>query len=57
MEAELMGRCYHIMDIDNPKHLKVFPNHYIILMHYMLSMWWIHLLSGLGNYAIRVRAT
>ena len=39
------GYTYHI--------LKYFPNKYLILIHYMISVWWAHFLSGLGNYVIQ----
>ena len=32
--------------------LTSFPKENLILMHYMLSAWWLHLMYGLGHYVI-----
>ena len=33
--------------------LRSFPTENLILTHYMLSAWWLHIMNGLGNYVIR----
>ena len=40
-------------DRDISQCLKVLPNKYLILVHYMLSAWWSQLLSVFGHYMIQ----
>ena len=34
--------------------IRYFPKENIILTHYMIRAWWLHLLYRLGNYGIRL---
>ena len=51
-----MGGCKCMREGYDSQHLRYFPDQNIILMHYMLSVMWIHLISGLGNYFVRTGA-
>ena len=52
MYAKLMG--VHICKIEGYDSLclRAFPKENLIIMHYMLIAWWLHLLEGLGHYEI-----
>ena len=48
-----MGRRRCARYGDDPQHLRALPEKNLILVHYMLNTWWLHLLEVLGRYAIR----
>ena len=52
MEAELMGRQRRTREGNEYLCIRAFPKDSLILKHYMLISWWLHLLGGLGNYVI-----
>ena len=51
-DAELMGG--HILTREGHESLclRSFPKNNLILMHYMLSALWLHLIDGIGHYVI-----
>ena len=51
-DAELMGRHRPTREKHTSLLIGDFPKENIILVHYMLSAWWLHLLDGLGHYII-----
>ena len=53
MDVELMGGHRRTREVDDSLCLRAFPRDNIILTHYMLSAWWLHLLDRLGHYVIR----
>ena len=44
---------HDVGDGDDTQCLEVFPKKYIILIYYILSAWWIHLLEKFGPYIIQ----
>ena len=44
-----MGACQHKRTADVSHGPKSFHNQYFILTHYMLSLWWMNFLTGLGK--------
>ena len=52
-DVELMGGHRRTREGDDSIFLRALPKENIILAHYMLSAWWLHLLDGLGPYGIR----
>ena len=44
-----MGGFQHTSTVDVSHGPKYFPNQYFILSHYMLSLWWMNFLTGLGK--------
>ena len=48
-----MGGCRRTRERDDSQHIRAFPEKNLILTHYMLSVWWFHLLFTLGNYVIQ----
>ena len=51
--AKLMGGCQHTREVDVSHWPKYFPDKYLVLTHYMLSLWWTDFLTGLGQYLIQ----
>ena len=51
--AQLIGGYRHTWEGDEYLCLRSFPKYNLILTRYMLIAWWLHLLDGLGHYAIR----
>ena len=52
-DAELMGGLRRTREGDYPQHLRTFKNKNLILTHYMIIIWWLHLMSGMGHYVIK----
>ena len=51
-DVELMGRHRRMREGHDYPFIRSFPKENLILTHYMLSAWWLHLLDGLGLYVI-----
>ena len=51
--AKLMGGCQHTREVYVHHWSKYLPKQYIVLTQYMLSLWWINFLTGLGQYLIQ----
>ena len=54
MDAELMGGCRRIREVDYSLRLGYFPNKIIILTYYMLNTWWLHIMDVLVHCIIRL---
>ena len=54
--AELIVRHRQKREVHDSLFVRAFPKHNIILTHYMLITWWLHLMYGLGHYAIHTGA-
>ena len=39
-------------EVDDPQHIRAFPEKNLVLMHCMLRSWCLHLMYGLGQYVI-----
>ena len=52
MDTELMVRHRRTRERHESICIRAFPKENLILTHYMLSTWWLHLLNGLGQYVI-----
>ena len=52
-----MGHCVagrrRTKRVYDSQHLRAFPEKNLIIMHYMISVWWFHLLDRLVHYLIR----
>ena len=53
MDAELMNRHRCAREEHDSICIRSFPKYNIILMHYMMSAWCLHILDVLGHYIIR----
>ena len=51
-----MGGCRCTREVDDSLQLRDFPKENPILTHYMLSLWWLHLMIILGHYIIQPRS-
>ena len=51
-DAELMDGYIFKREGYDPQHLRALPNITLILKNYILSVWWLHLLAGLGHHVI-----
>ena len=40
-------------EVDVSQWPKSFPEEHLVLTHYMLSLWWMHFLTGLVQYLIQ----
>ena len=49
-----MGRLRLTKEEDESLCLRYFPKKNRILIHYMFSVWWLHVLYGLGHYVIHL---
>ena len=54
MDAEMMVKIRRIREGDDSLCLKASPKENIILTHYIISAWWLHLMDGLGYYVIHL---
>ena len=52
MYAELVGGNMRMREVHDSLCLRAFPKDNIILTHYMLSAWWLHITDGLLHYII-----
>ena len=48
-----MGGHRHMREVHDSLCLRDFPNYNPILIQYMISTCWLHLMDGLGHYIIR----